>query len=94
MVAERRGKTEREAYPDMSSLRDIPFYRDHLFSIDDLTTSFESTDTPTLTQLVYAFFEYFGFRFNFATDVSKHIPASLFNCSCSRPLSVERPRKL
>eukprot|EP01054_Gregarina_sp_Poly1_P001513 Gregarina_sp_Poly_1__1512@NODE_137_length_13137_cov_148_628156_g122_i0_p1_GENE_NODE_137_length_13137_cov_148_628156_g122_i0NODE_137_length_13137_cov_148_628156_g122_i0_p1_ORF_typecomplete_len1524_score173_60PAP_assoc/PF03828_19/2_5e07PAP_central/PF04928_17/3_1e07NTP_transf_2/PF01909_23/0_033Nrap_D2/PF17403_2/0_08PsbU/PF06514_11/0_52_NODE_137_length_13137_cov_148_628156_g122_i0674011311 len=55
-------------FPSLSSTRSTAFVSDHIMIKGHLLIPF--SPELTLTELLYGFFEYYGLRFNFATDIS------------------------
>lgn len=58
----------RESFPSLTPLRDSQFLKDQLINRNNLLVNIPTEDV-TLTELLYAFFEYYGFRFNYATEM-------------------------
>lgn len=62
------GVTKLLPFPSLSSIRSRAFISDHIMIKGQLSLPFGPD--LTLTELLYGFFEYYGLRFNYATDIA------------------------
>ncbi|EZG59348.1 hypothetical protein GNI_092520 [Gregarina niphandrodes] len=67
-----KGESERSEFPSMAKLRDTTFVEQHVMDRSaSLCETFKNANgEPTLAELLFGFFEYFGTRINYATDVT------------------------